>query len=400
MSIKREEITKYFRPLLKRTTCRFSRFRDSGLISEEQYEQLRLANTIGSREPDAHLRFARQLQRTNGSFKKGIEEILTGGNHETQEDHLTLLRKLQEQLISHGIYAQLNRPATAGMILSTADACGVPAFLVISESTNGNRHIMNGGRTTLGKKDSVDSVVIFATQAVARVAEILHMWFSVFGSKEPDVEARLAAQRTESLSRYCDIASGHFSDPADIPVEVILSTIANRAILNRFRRILGDVHTPEEFLLRAAEEVMQSEITHEAAHVQERKANGLLSGDIPTAELLAYMAQGAYCGGGYAFRFFLNRSQAPERMIPELYADIRKKGIHAMLEDEGYLDGWAGRILMRACMEKLGKRVQSVFNPIKLRSLAASPLLDESQVPMLEKAMYNPSLISIEELAG
>ena len=77
--------------------------------------------------------------------------------------------------------------------------------------------------------------------------------------------------------------------------------------------------------------------------------------------------------------------------MPRLEADVRTRGLSVFLEGAGYLSGWAKDALDERFREMTGKTHEQLIDIQAIRSAQTGDYLGAEQLPILEKAMYNPS---------
>ncbi len=390
VSVSPKEIREHCRPMLRRKGFRFSRL--DGLIEDERRRSLEVAKAFA--QPGGQSRFMYSLRDAPKTLSDGVRRAIDaksalpqGQNGAAQASQLALLANIQRELIAHGVYSEFGRPATSGILLLSRSLGGIPTHFVLSEP-HANTSIFCGRMTI--SPDGSRHMAIFVSGAAARMMEIMDIWLHT-PQTNPDemLERRLIRADRGSLERFV-CGRGKVS-PEETPFLIALNVISMRSCVARLRSLAETSSSPSEFLLLALNAQLDSVVAHETAHLEERKANGSVKLPKETREILAYLLEAVHSRADDAFQSLLHRSFDFHRLMPGLEADIRGKGLESFLEDSAYLSRWAKETLDGQFVAISGKTHEELIDTLAIRAVQSSDFMGQEQIPLIERAMYNPS---------
>ena|GEM_PF-6415335 len=372
----------------KRPFLGYEQFRAWGIIESTDLKRLQALRHFGDTD-----KFKDSLRWTDREFRDMIREIYSQEGVPASTMH----EDVQWSMVEDGLFCDFRRPNSSGLILWANDIEQVPALVVLGESQSSKNAY--SGRVSLGNEGSIDSIVVYANAAMQKVAGFLRAWFAVFESIErnekPNIISDLLARKDESLEKMVDRLFDLIEDPeVDIqfPYEDILLVCSLRAIADNFRKIMREVDTPQEFLLKAVDMQLRSSLSHEIAHLLERRfatehGNLLIKEEM---ELVAHLVQGHYVSPGMAFKALCDRSINIEQVFPSLYKDLEIMHFEFMLEKEEYLAKWAFRLLREMTMAGAGVEPGDIFNPTIIRQAVQAPILRLEHIPIIEAGFWDP----------
>ncbi len=388
MSITERELREYCRPMLRRKGFRFSRA--GPLIEEDSLRSLAVAKAFSM--PDGQRDFLYSLRLAPGGMRRGIHEALDrkrslgSQNGRGHAARLELLSDIQEVLIAHGIFAQFGRPATTGIILGTRRIGDIPVYFVLTESRSTTS--VFSGRVSIGL-DGRKQMAISVTGAAARLMETLDLWLRDPASSEDDrFERRLMRADRESLRAFLEGKSLAPDEPIFL---MAINLISMRSCISRLRSLASASPSARSFLLSALNSQLDSVLAHETAHLVEREANGSIPLPKESKEILGHLLEAVHGKADDAFQSLLHREFDFAQRMPALKEDIGRKGLGALLEDSAYLSGWARAALDERFLALSGRTHEQVVDTGAIRAVQSGDFIDEGVMPLIEKAMYNPS---------
>ncbi|MEW6721971.1 MAG: hypothetical protein AB1324_01785 [Candidatus Micrarchaeota archaeon] len=390
MTVTAKEMRRYARDMLRRKTFRFHRL--NGILEPRQHSLLHLADAFAKSHEDQP-RFLLALRdsppevrdRINREFGKNGAK--PASRREALERWKSLIRNIQGHIISEGVYTDFGRPASVGLLLEKRALDGISLYFSLGESHEGVS--LRPGRVYY-EPDGRTVVLFYLWDALARTAELLDLLVSVRDlGEEGNFERTLYRARKEDLSAWCERAAA--SSP-DMNPEFYILTLAMRSALSGLRAAMERAESPREALRAAINMQLDSLVAHEVSHLVERKANGHLPFDKAEAEITGYLLQAVHSRADLALISMMNRQFDFAQGMPALVGDVRSRGPMILLEGEVYLRAYASETLESRFLALCGRRSEEVLDISKIKSSQTSDYIRPEHMPLVEKAMCNPSL--------
>lgn len=393
MTVTGRELRAYARPILRRKTFKFHRL--DGMVDERKHQVLELARAF-ARSSNGSMEFQYALREAPPDLRERIRSEFSSSprqgslpREEAVKQWSALIRRIQGHIISEGVYTDFGRPASVGLILNRRSVEGVDVYYSLGESHE-TRSLLPGrlyydpeGRT---------SILIYLWDAFARVGENLDLLLSRRDlGEEGNFERTLYRAKREELEEWCGRVRNSSWSSERSP-DFFIFTIAMRSILSDLRMLAEASDTPADALRAAVNRQIDSLLAHEVSHLVERNANGSLAFGKEKTEIIGYLLQAVYGRADFAFLSMANRQFRFDLEMPELVADIRAKGIGSVLEGEEYLRRWATISLDLNFFALAGKSHLDLIDPGIIRAAQSSDHILGAHMPMVEKAMCNPSL--------
>jgi hypothetical protein len=379
------QVKEYSLPFLGRKNFRFRQLRR--IVGPGKVKDLHLAKAFAN-PGEGMANFMTQLNHSNPHLREPIIEELRGIDRPdvTHTDRMVLIRRIQEIFLENGLHADFNRPSSVGLVMRTKHLGDVPVHFLIGES--------GGSAAFCGRYYSpVDGIgarlTVNVTTTASRLVEVMDVMFNDGDTDEDNLERAMMAVKDEVLAEW--IPKATFSSD-DVPVNMFLFYLTMRASINKLRDLAQECDSPEEFIRKALNRQIDSVVTHETAHDEERKANGEIELAKSAQELIAYLLEGVYAPPETAFRAMLHRKFNLEELMPGLYDDIREKKLGVLLEGPGFLRGRALESVDCIFDELHGKAHNEVINTNRLAAVQNSDYVTAEHMPLVLRSMCNPSL--------
>ncbi len=374
--------------MLRRKGFRFSRL--NGLLDERRRRALDVARAFS--RPDGQTRFLHSLRGSPEGMREGILSAidrkrqaasLNGSGHGAR---LQLLSEIQGALVSHGVYAEFARPATAGIILQSRLIGDMPAYFVLGESNSSTALFC--GRLTQ-EPDGRRHLAIFVSGASARLMEVMDLWLldPDAGEDERFERSLLRADR-ETLRSFLD---GKSAGPEEPILLTAINLISMRSCIGRLSALAASSESCSGFLLSALNAQLDSILAHEVAHLVESQAVGATTLPKWMKEIMGYLLEAVHGKADDAFQQLLHREFDFGLKMPGLREDIARRGFGVLLEDSSYLSGWARLTLDEMFVSVSGWPHDQVVDTGAIRAVQSTDFIAAEQMPLVEKAMYNPS---------
>ncbi|HSB47703.1 MAG TPA: hypothetical protein VLD37_06855 [Candidatus Bilamarchaeum sp.] len=394
MSVTGNELRAYARPMLRRRTFRFHRL--DGLVDERTHRVLELGKAF-ARASDGSAIFQLALRdapedlraRILGEFSQPApkEEL---SRAEAFRRWQAMIKRVQGHIISEGVYTDFGRPASVGILLNQRKSAGLDLYYSLGESRTGSALLQ--GRIYHDPEGA--SILIYLWDAFARVGEHLDLLLSRRDlGEEGNFERTLYRSRREELESWCAQVSGSGWIAGQKPDFLIFSA-AMRSVISGLRSLCESSESAREMLRAAINVQVDSLLSHELSHLAERNVNGSLAFGKESAEIIGYLLQASHGRADYAFLSMANRSFRFDLEMPELVEDVRAKGVLSLLEGEPYLKKWAQIALERKFRELTGRGPSELLDLSMIAAAQSSDHILPAHMPLVEKAMCNPSLQS------
>ncbi|MDD5171503.1 MAG: hypothetical protein PHF60_00515 [Candidatus ainarchaeum sp.] len=389
MSITKEQLKAYCEPFLKRREFSFGELS----LGNRARRALGVAQAFADSKGNPRL-LINSLKGAPKTLAEGIIRDSKAPEKTTTPREFS--QCVQKHLVAHGVYAEFRRPASVGLILVQREVDGLPVYFLLNEPDPKSHELAYCGRTTFDplNQKKPTSQIIYVPAAAARLAEMLDIWLRDIPASASEMPLDFMAIRLSEpyLKKWCIGVKDDISDPKDSIVRSALFVIGMRCGIKRLRDLLKDSDSPQDFLIRALNIQLNSVVAHETAHLLERKANGRIMIDKDGKELIAYMLEAKYSYPDIAFLSFLHRYKNElERLVPRFVKDMRENGVMAMLENEDYLRGWASELLDSDFVQLTGKVPEELIDVSALQRVQTSDFVSQKHLPLLERAIYNPS---------
>ena len=380
------QVKEYCKPFLSRRTFKFKQLRP--LIGGAKVRDLMLAKAFANPGKDFS-NFQAEFDRANPHLYDPIGAEYEKFNAKTSvshEDRFETSERIRKIFIEHGIFTDFGRPASVGLIINTTEIQGIPTYFLLGESS---RQSIFSGRLYPPRGDDPGALIVQVSSAASRVAELLDITFNNNGTGQDHLEKNIARVSKKTLRGWSSQLD--FSHD-EVPVHLILLSISMRSTVAKLLDIMESARNPQQFLQRAIELQLDSILAHEVAHMEECRANGSITPDKETKEILAYLLEGVYGHPDCAFRAMLQRKCDLDIAVPKLVAHIKEKKAKAFLEDAESLRPFALQALDEMFISITGQTHVGLIRPSEIQSVQTSDHIRTECMPLIERAMCNPSL--------
>lgn len=385
MSVTLSQVKDYCTPFLERRNFRFRQLRR--FVGSKKLNDLRLAKAF-AHPGEGAANFMMALQGASPHLREPITEELRRLDRKgiTHEDRMLMIRRIQEIFLSSGIHTDFNRPSSVGLLMRTDTVSDTPVYFLLGES--------GGSATFCGRYyDAIDGIgsrlTVNVTSTASRLVEILDIMFNPGKDEHDRFERALMLRDKESLGKW--VSKVDF-EPDEVPANMFLFVLSVRQTISNLEALAAACDSPEEFVMRAVNLQLDSVLAHETSHIEEKRANGEIPLSKGAKELIAYLLEASYASPDIAFRAMLDRKFEIEKMMPGMFQDIRGMGGMALLEGSTFLRECALESLDDIFIELSKKSHDEIIRTDVIRAVQKSNYVGGSDMPLVERAMCNPSL--------
>jgi hypothetical protein len=380
------QVKGYCTPFLERKNFRFRQL--CSFVGHRRLNDLRLAKAF-AHPGEGAANFMKALEGANTKLREPITEELRKldrGGSVSHEDRMLMIRKIQEIFLESGIHTDFNRPSSVGLVIRSDAVSDTPVYFLLGES--------GGSATFCGRYyEAVNGIpsrlIVNVTSTASRLVEILDLMFNEGRDDNDRFERALMLRDRESLGAW--VSKVDF-EPDEVPANMFLFVMSVRESIRKLNELAGECGSPEEFVCRAVNLQLDSVLAHETSHIEEKKANGEIPLSKEAKELIAYLLEASYASPDIAFRAMLDRKFKVEEMMPGLFDDIRGMGGMALLEDSSFLRACALESLDDIFIELSSKSHDEVIRTDIIKAVQKSNYVNGNHMPLVERAMCNPSL--------
>jgi hypothetical protein len=282
-----------------------------------------------------------------------------------------------------------------GLVIHTRQLFGFPAYFYLGESSGrtlgrGSLHLGGDGEALFG---------LSITESAARVAQVLDYWLVSRGELAVRPDAfRISLTRAPRDQLLESLGKTQLSRE-EVPVLVALDVSCMRLMMERLEDMAQESGTPRDFMLRALNANLDSALSHEVAHLEEARTNGVLHPPHIVKEAIAYFLQALYADPADAFRSMMLRGFDITAMMPTFDEALRQLGPGCFCVERGFVWKWA-RAMLDALFERIngGKPHDAVVDVARIKAVQTSDFIAPQDMPLVERAICNPNLrISAEE---
>lgn len=385
MAVTLRQVKDYCRPILERRNFRFKKLRR--FVGNRTVSDLRVAKAF-AHPGEGAANFMMALQGASSKLREPITEELRSMDRKgiTHEERMLMIRRIQEVFLENGIHTDFNRPSSVGLVMHTDSVGETPVYFILGES--------GGSATFCGRYyESIDGIgsrlTVNVTSTASRLVEILDIMFNPGKDEHDRFERALMLRDRDSLGSW--VSKVDF-EPDEVPVNMFLYVLSVRETISRLEALAEQCDSPEEFVMRAVNQQLDSVLAHETSHLEEKKANGEIPLSRTAKELIAYLLEASYASPDIAFRAMLDRKFDVEKMMPGMFDEIRGMAGMTLLEDLTFLRENALDSLDDIFLELASKSHDEVIRTDVIQRVQKSNYVNGNDMPLVERAMCNPSL--------
>ena len=397
MNFSYEQLKSYTSPFLRREKIRFSDL--NGLLGGNRKKDLRLARAFALQEhpEQSASKFSEELKKANPYLRGPITEEIARLREKPSicpRDREELERRIQRIFIDNGIYSDWGRPSSVGVILREDKALGVPIYYVLGESDGPSPFT---GRLKLPTDYDRGGIILNITGSVARVKSLLDIYF-LEPPKEHDPSDGPRDQWQQVFHQAViwggsDVLKStldrvHF-EMSEFHLTGALSLMARRRFAMRMIYMMMNSQTTSEFFLKAVNSHIDSSLSHEAAHILERRENADVELDRFEKELLAYFVQGTHSQPDVAiWTMFdaLPQYFQVENLMPLLARQMLKDNREFFLKGKKVLRKYMRHYADEYSIELTGKPA-TVLDGKKIRDLNTGSHFKEEDLAIIHEAL-------------